>query len=69
MANNPYVNKVEYGGTTLIDLTNDTVTPDKVLQGMTFHDKSGTPQTGTLEPAEPLTTEHLNALRAIIQGQ
>ena len=69
MASNPYVNKVEFGGNTLIDLTSDTATPDKVIQGMTFHDKSGTPQTGTLEPAEPLTTEHLNALRAIIQGQ
>lgn len=69
MASNPYANKVEINGITRLDLTNDTATPDKVIQGMTFHDKSGTPQTGTLEPAEPLTTEHLNALRAIIQGQ
>lgn len=68
MASNPYANKVEVNGTTRLDLTIDTVTPDKVLQGITFHDKSGALQTGTLEPAEPLTTEHLNALRAIIQG-
>ena len=68
MANNPYVNKVQFGDETLIDLTSDTATPDKVIQGMTFHDKSGALQTGTLERAEPLTTEHLNALRAIIQG-
>lgn len=47
MASNPYVNKVQYGNDTLMDLTNDTVEPDKVLQGYTFHDRSGAPQTGT----------------------
>lgn len=41
MANNPYVNKVEYGGRTLIDLTNDTATAADVAEGKTFHDKSG----------------------------
>lgn len=40
------VNKVIYGGQTLIDLTADTVTSDKVLSGYTFHDKSGATQTG-----------------------
>lgn len=49
MANNPYVNKVEYAGQTLMDLTGDTVTPSKVLNGETFHDRSGTPQQGSLE--------------------
>jgi len=48
MADNPYVNKVEYAGQTLIDLTNDTVTPSDVMSGATFHDRSGTPQTGSL---------------------
>ncbi len=47
MANNPYVNKVEYGGSTLIDLTGDTVAPDKLLQGYTAHDASGAPIVGT----------------------
>lgn len=35
------INKVIYGGDTLIDLTGDTVTPDKMLSGYTAHDKSG----------------------------
>lgn len=39
--------KITYFGDTLIDLTGDTVAPDKVLQGYTFHDASGTLQAGT----------------------
>ena len=34
-------NKIIFGGKTLIDLTQDTVTPDKLLDGYTAHDKSG----------------------------
>lgn len=41
------VNKVIYGGQSLIDLTGDTVAPDKVLTGFTTHDKSGEQITGT----------------------
>ena len=41
------INKVVYGNDTLIDLTSDTVTADKVLNGYTFHDASGTLRTGT----------------------
>lgn len=41
------VNKVIYGGSTLIDLSADTVTADKLLAGYTAHDKSGTQITGT----------------------
>lgn len=41
------VNKVIYGGKTLIDLTSDTATADKVLASYTFHDKSGATQTGS----------------------
>lgn len=41
------INKVVYGGKTLIDLTGDTVTADKVLEGFTTHDKSGASITGT----------------------
>ena len=47
MATNANVNKVIYGGKTLIDLTADTVTEDKVLEGITYHDKSGASGTGT----------------------
>ena len=41
------INKVIYGGTTLIDLTADTVTADKLAEGITAHDKSGAVITGT----------------------
>ena len=34
-------NKIIYGGNVLIDLTADTVSADKLLSGITAHDKSG----------------------------
>ena len=48
MASNPYVNKVEFAGQTIMDISNDTVTPSDVLDGVTFHDRSGAPQTGAV---------------------
>ena len=49
------VNKIIYGGETLIDLTEDTVTPETLVKGTTAHDKSGAPIVGTYEggPSEP----------------
>ena len=44
---NQYVNKVVYGNTTLIDLTADTITPSDLASGVTAHDKSGAPITGS----------------------
>lgn len=41
------INKVQYGNTTLIDLTGDTVTADKLMQGYTAHDRTGAVITGT----------------------
>ncbi|WP_419573617.1 hypothetical protein [Phascolarctobacterium succinatutens] len=41
------ISKVVYGGKTLIDLTADTVTADKLLSTYTAHDKSGATITGT----------------------
>ena len=41
------INKVQYGNTTLIDLTSDTVTADKLMQGYTAHDRTGAVITGT----------------------
>ena len=41
------VSKVVYGGKTLIDLTGDTVTADKLLKGITAHGKDGEAVTGT----------------------
>lgn len=44
---NQYINKVVYDGRTLIDLTADTISPDKLASGITAHDKSGATITGT----------------------
>lgn len=44
---NQYVNKVIYGGNTLIDITGDTVTTADVLSGVKFHLPSGASGTGT----------------------
>lgn len=41
-------NKVIYGGSTLIDLTEDTITANDLLNGVTAHDKSGTSITGNI---------------------
>lgn len=46
MANNQYVNKVIYGGTTLIDISDTTATADYVLTGKKFYLKSGASATG-----------------------
>lgn len=40
------INKVIYGGNTLIDLTSDTVTASDILAGKKAHDKSGAQITG-----------------------
>lgn len=44
---NQYVNKVVVGGETKLDLTGDTVVPEKLAQGYKAHDKSGAPIVGT----------------------
>ena len=41
------ISKVIYGGNTLIDLTGDSVTADKMLEGTTAHGKDGELVTGT----------------------
>ena len=44
---NQYKNKIIYNGTTLIDLTGDTITAADLASGKTAHDKSGAIITGT----------------------
>lgn len=44
---NQYVSKVVLGSETLIDLTADTITADKLAYGVTAHGKDGAPITGT----------------------
>ena len=43
-------NKIIYGGRTLIDLTEDTVTPETLIKGTTAHNAAGEKITGTLDP-------------------
>lgn len=62
------INKVIYGGKTLIDLTSDTATADKVLAGYTFHDKSGAVVTGT-SPFDSDTSGDTAAVAEILAGK
>lgn len=47
MATNPYVNKVEYGGTTLIDITDTTAEDADVAEGKVYYKASGLRSVGT----------------------
>ena len=49
----PLENKVVYAGKTLIDLTEDTITPAALKLGATAHDASGAQITGTLDTTPP----------------
>lgn len=42
------INKIQYGNTVLLDLTSDTVTADKLMQGYTAHDRTGALITGAV---------------------
>ena len=44
---NQDINKVVFGNETLIDLTSDTITAADLASGVTAHDRSGAPITGT----------------------
>lgn len=45
-------NKVVVNGETILDLTQDTVTSDKMVSGVTAHDKSGKQITGSMEEVD-----------------
>jgi len=66
---NEYVSKVVLSnGTTLIDLTGDTITAADLLTGVTAHDKSGAPITGTCE-YDSDTSEDTAAVSEILSGK
>lgn len=48
------VNKVIYDDSTLIDLTEDTVTPEDLVSGVTAHNASGDLIKGTLSIKDPM---------------
>lgn len=74
MANNQYINKVVYGGNTLIDLTGDDVQASDVLSGKKFHLPSGAQGTGTCDydadtsDATAVAAEILNGKTAYKNG-
>ena len=61
-------NKIIYGGKTLLDLTADTVTPDKLAEGITAHDKSGALVTGT-STKDSDTSDATAAVAEILSGK
>lgn len=54
-------NKIICGGNVLLDLTNDTVSSDTLIEGITAHDKSGRIITGNLVPTDKVISEAINA--------
>lgn len=49
-----YINELEINGQKRLDLTQDTATPETVLEGETFHLRSGAPATGTYRPSDEI---------------
>lgn len=49
--------KIVYNDEVLIDLSQDSVTPETLDAGVTAHDKDGNPIVGTRTPEEPVTEE------------
>lgn len=62
------INKVVYGGSTLIDLTADTITAADLASGVTAHDKSGAVITGT-NTYDSDTSEDTAAVAEILNGK
>lgn len=62
------INKVIYDGKTLIDLTGDSITKDKLLAGYTAHDKSGEVIEGNC-PFDVDSTDATATAAEILEGQ
>lgn len=75
MPSNDNVSKVIYGGRTLIDLTNDTVTESDVINARTFHKADGSIVTGSCtydadtRDATAIASEILDTKTAYVNGQ
>ena len=65
---NKYVNKVIIGKEVKLDLTADSVTPDKLAKGITAHDKTGAPITGT-STKDVDSTDATAAVAEVLDGK
>lgn len=68
MAETKLVSKVIFGEDTLIDLTADTVSADKLAQGITAHDKTGATIIGT-STKDSDTSDATAAVAEILAGK
>lgn len=68
MAEGKLINKVIFGDETLIDLTADTVSADKLAQGITAHDKTGAIITG-ISTKDSDTSDATAAVAEILAGK
>ena len=68
MATNQYANKFVYHGVTKFDLTGDTIEPSDLAAGVTAHDRSGAPITGT-NTFDSDTSEDTAAVAEILSGK
>lgn len=68
MATNQYANKFVYHGVTKFDLTGDTIEPSDLKSGVTAHDRSGAPITGT-NTFDSDTSEDTAAVAEILAGK
>lgn len=59
------VNKIIANGNTLIDLTADTVTADKLAKGYTAHNKAGEIITGTMESGSTRAVQYYRGYKAV----
>ena len=59
------INKVEFDGQTLIDLTGDTVTQQDVLNGKSFHSADGVQRSGTA--SIPVSDVEVNGISVLNQ--
>jgi hypothetical protein len=68
MATNQYANKFVYHGVTKFDLSGDTIEPSDLAAGVTAHDRSGAPITGT-NTFDSDTSEDTAAVAEILSGK
>lgn len=54
------ISKVLYGNTSIVDLTADTVAPNKMLPGVTAKDAAGVTIVGNMETDMPTKTIYVN---------